>query len=726
MNYSKVQLGNMLLEALHKCRTSDGEGYYIKTQDLFDKVEYTNEWGNPATGLPVKFHQRCRGYLDDLYNAGVIDKWGTSVGQRKWKINVDEWEGVDPFKRVGDLKKPIEPVKQTFHESDPYDDRPSKEEYDRMKQEFAQVKTDMSNLHTAFGVVTNRVVDLTKEVESSKARVKELVVKQYQKKTVKLKDVVLPKVFDKVLALANCRRPILLVGPAGCLDPESLIYDPITGESATVEERHRRGNPFHVVSLDRQRGVLTPAMALSPVAYSRVPMYSVTTDTGKRFKVTSEHRLLTLGGYVRVRDVRSLLQQSVPVLLECVAADDQKVLTLSGRRSTRTAVSWKVGCRHGRHSYGERPLQGVNAVRDIFPSQVGVLEHIRGSSPPDDLFVGRERSRQGPSSDLLSNWGCPGLSTREEKDTLLLLEGHGGSPSTVLRGSEPWSDHSLYEQTRTTPRTSRPQTSSEGQASKLSWGTRIERIVAVEPAGYNTFYDFHVPGYCNYLMNGAIHHNCGKSHLAKLVADSLGLAFDAMSCTAGMSESHLLGRSVPDLTHGKNRFQGTAFLDRYEKGGLFLLDEMDAADPNLLLAINTALANGYCNVPNRTANPKAVQHDDFIAVATANTFGRGATRQYAGRSQLDEATLDRFRIGTVECDYDMAVEEAVCPDAALRAKCWDVRRKIEQAGLRRVMSTRFMADAHTMVSQAGWTIDDVMQQFVSGWTKEEVSKVLNA
>lgn len=434
MNYSKVQLGNMLLEALHKCRTSDGEGYYIKTQDLFDKVEYTNEWGTQATGLPVKFHQRCRGYLDDLYNAGVIDKWGTSVGQRKWKINVDEWEGVDPFKRVGDLKKPIEPVKQTFHESDPYDDRPSKEEYDRMKQELAQVKTDMSNLHTAFGVVTNRVIDLTKEVESSKARVKELVVKQYQKKTVKLKDVVLPKVFDKVLALANCRRPVLLVGPAGC----------------------------------------------------------------------------------------------------------------------------------------------------------------------------------------------------------------------------------------------------------------------------------------------------GKSHLAKLVADSLGLDFDAMSCTAGMSESHLLGRSVPDLTHGKNRFQGTAFLDRYEKGGLFLLDEMDAADPNLLLAINTALANGYCNVPNRTASPKAVQHDDFIAIATANTFGRGATRQYAGRSQLDEATLDRFRIGTVECDYDMAVEEAVCPDAALRAKCWDVRRKIEQAGLRRVMSTRFMADAHTMVSQAGWTIDDVMQQFVSGWTKEEVSKVLTA
>lgn len=219
----------------------------------------------------------------------------------------------------------------------------------------------------------------------------------------------------------------------------------------------------------------------------------------------------------------------------------------------------------------------------------------------------------------------------------------------------------------------------------------------------------------------------GKSWVGKSVADSLKLDFGSISCTAGMSEAHLLGRSVPDLTHGKNRFQGTPFLKCYENGGLFLLDEMDAADPNLLLAINTALANAYCNVPNRPDDPVAVRHPDFVIVGTANTFGRGANRMYAGRNQLDEATIDRFRIGIVECDYDPAVEMALCPNAELREWCQTVRERINAAaGMRRIMSSRFMADAYVMVKEGNWSMDDVRETFFSGWTPEEVAKVTSA
>ena len=78
----------------------------------------------------------------------------------------------------------------------------------------------------------------------------------------------------------------------------------------------------------------------------------------------------------------------------------------------------------------------------------------------------------------------------------------------------------------------------------------------------------------------------------------------------------------------------------YEHGGVFLLDEIDACDSNTLLAINLAIANGYCNVPNRHGNPVAHRHPNFIVIATANTLGRGATRSYAGRNQLDEASLE--------------------------------------------------------------------------------------
>jgi cobaltochelatase CobS len=219
---------------------------------------------------------------------------------------------------------------------------------------------------------------------------------------------------------------------------------------------------------------------------------------------------------------------------------------------------------------------------------------------------------------------------------------------------------------------------------------------------------------------------CGKSYLAKLVADSLGLNFGSISCTAGMSESHFTGRSIPNLTTGKNTFQSTSFLDCYENGGVYLLDELDAADPNLLLVINTALANGYCNLPNRTAKPKAVKHDDFIPIATANTFGKGGNRQYVGRSQLDESTLDRFRIGTVECDYDAGVERHLCPNGDLLEKCWEIRKKIVDSGLRRVMSTRFIQDAYIMNSMAKWDIEKIVNVFLEGWTPEEKNKVLSA
>lgn len=241
---------------------------------------------------------------------------------------------------------------------------------------------------------------------------------------------------------------------------------------------------------------------------------------------------------------------------------------------------------------------------------------------------------------------------------------------------------------------------------------------------------------------------CGKTYLAKLVADSLDLKFGSVSCTAGMSEAHLLGRVVPDMTKGKNVFQGAAFLDCYENGGVFLLDELDAADPNLMLCLNTALANGYCNVPNRRSATTADRHEDFVCIGTANTTGRGANRMYVGRNQLDEATIDRFRIGCVEMDYDPNVESALIPDEGenkflapaksetenfiarlldkkygLLSMCRYIRHMIEQSGLRRIMSTRFMEDAAVMMKGADWTLQQVLEVYFEGWSPEEKAKV---
>lgn len=216
---------------------------------------------------------------------------------------------------------------------------------------------------------------------------------------------------------------------------------------------------------------------------------------------------------------------------------------------------------------------------------------------------------------------------------------------------------------------------------------------------------------------------CGKTWLAELIANTLNLRYGSMSCTSGMSEAHLLGRTVPNLMKGRNIFVGAGFLDCYEKGGVYLLDEVDASDSNLLLALNTALSNRYCNVPNRRKKPRADQHDDFICIATANTYGRGADRVYVGRNQLDEATIERFRMGTVVMGYDLVVEKALCPDDDLRTELQRIRTRIEQSGVRRIVSTRFLQDAHIMRKKKDWSVEKIKKVLFQGWTKEEVAKV---
>lgn len=225
---------------------------------------------------------------------------------------------------------------------------------------------------------------------------------------------------------------------------------------------------------------------------------------------------------------------------------------------------------------------------------------------------------------------------------------------------------------------------------------------------------------------------CGKSHMARQVAEALGLAFGMISLSGGVSESKLVGRSVPDITTGKEHFKTTQFVEIFENGGVFLFDELDAADPNVLLIINSALANGELAV-DRADEPIAKMHRDFVCIAAANTMGRGADRQYVGRNELDESTLDRFRIGIVPMDYDAELERALCPDDTLRGDLLAWRQRIERNRLERVVSSRFMQHAFEMMfdvapdgtkSPGPFTMRDVEQAFFAGWEADEIEKVL--
>jgi cobaltochelatase CobS len=215
---------------------------------------------------------------------------------------------------------------------------------------------------------------------------------------------------------------------------------------------------------------------------------------------------------------------------------------------------------------------------------------------------------------------------------------------------------------------------------------------------------------------------CGKTQLAAQVAEALGLPFAFVSCSAGMSESALQGWLLPIEAGGAFAYVPSAFVTAYRDGGVFLLDEIDAADENLLLVINAALANGHMMIPQNHTAPLVKRHADFVCIAAANTFGHGADRVYAGRNQLDGATLDRFRAGMTPMTYCPKLEAAIV-DAQVLAWGSAIRSQIESNKLRRVMSTRAMLDFSRQKDLLGFTVDDFSAAYFADWTRDELAKV---
>lgn len=224
----------------------------------------------------------------------------------------------------------------------------------------------------------------------------------------------------------------------------------------------------------------------------------------------------------------------------------------------------------------------------------------------------------------------------------------------------------------------------------------------------------------NILLTGPS--GAGKSHLGEQVAEALDArAFAAISCSAGMSEGDALGRLLPLGKNGQWLHQPAPFIDIAENGGVFMFDEFDAADENMTVLLNMFLSNGKLFIPQRVDKPELVRHPDCIILAGANTYGNGADAMYVGRNQLDAATMDRFRVGTVFMDYDRELEIKLC-DKHVLDWGWNIRDKIVAHKLRRVMSTRTLINLSKMKKaypQQWGTSDAWTKRYMADWSDDD-------
>ena len=204
----------------------------------------------------------------------------------------------------------------------------------------------------------------------------------------------------------------------------------------------------------------------------------------------------------------------------------------------------------------------------------------------------------------------------------------------------------------------------------------------------------------------------GKTYASEQTAEALNLPFYSISVGAQTSKSDLFG-----YMDGGGTYRSTMFREAYENGGVFLMDEIDAGNANVLVLLNSALAGSQAAFPDHKMVRK---HENFRFVSTANTFGTGASRQYVGRNQLDAATLDRFV--TIDWPIDTVLEASTVAHLSHGPR-WHkvvmaVRDVVTNAKMRVVVSPRATIKGAILL-EAGISLENVIDMTLLATATED-------
>ena len=192
----------------------------------------------------------------------------------------------------------------------------------------------------------------------------------------------------------------------------------------------------------------------------------------------------------------------------------------------------------------------------------------------------------------------------------------------------------------------------------------------------------------------------GKTHLASSVAKALGLKFYPMSVGLQTTKSDLLG-----FINAYGSYVTTPVREAFEKGGVLLLDEFDAAHAGVVTIINSLFANGHCSFPDGIIE----KNDKFVCMVACNTYGHGANIDYVGRNRLDGATLDRFVI--IPVGYDTELEKQLTSNNTWHSIIQKIRVNAKSQGIKMIISPRASMDGADLLD-AGFKIEDVIDMVV--------------
>ena len=204
----------------------------------------------------------------------------------------------------------------------------------------------------------------------------------------------------------------------------------------------------------------------------------------------------------------------------------------------------------------------------------------------------------------------------------------------------------------------------------------------------------------------------GKTTTVSNVAKALELPFYSKSVSAQTGVHEFFG-----YQDANGKYVRTLFRDAYENGGVFLLDEFDAGNPNVLASMNQATANGHCAF----ADGMVTKHEDFIVVMAGNTYGHGATSDYVGRNPIDKATLDRFAF--IHFGYDNKMEYQLASNKEWCKEVQAIRERVSAKKVKAIVSPRATFDGSKLLA-AGMSKSRVKELLIyKGLTQDEINLI---
>jgi len=219
-----------------------------------------------------------------------------------------------------------------------------------------------------------------------------------------------------------------------------------------------------------------------------------------------------------------------------------------------------------------------------------------------------------------------------------------------------------------------------------------------------------------YIVGGA---GSGKTTKVIHLAQEFKLSYYSISVSGQTSKSDLFG-----FVDAGGKYRPSLFRIAYEKGGVFLMDEIDAGNANVIVSINQAIGNKVCGFPDGKMIP---QHKDFVFIASGNTVGTGANKDYIGRNALDGASLDRFI--EISWKYNEELESSIATNPYWVKRVQTIRKVVSELGIRLIVSPRASINGSLLIND-GIELSEVEESAVfkgqvDSMTKQKIIAIVN-